>query len=129
MFNYKKLALFLVFIMLFAFVSCNKESNATKIYETEESNSSNNTREYSYIDGVYMGDVVTDEKTAKEYSDIILKNTLDKDLEKYEKVSIALTPDNYWVVNYVFDGLTLGGGITVTISKNTGEVIGIVFGE
>lgn len=83
-----------------------------------------------YADGLYIGDVIPNKKVAKEYGNLILTNTLQKNLKDYKVVNVDFNSEkNLCIVNYSIDEMTLGGDISIEISKKNGKVNYIEFGE
>ncbi len=78
---------------------------------------------------VFSDGIIRDGITAKKIADIILENTLKKDVDKYNFVMTNFEhQDSIWEITYCIDESTLGGDITITISKYSGE-ISIIYGE
>ena len=77
------------------------------------------------IDGVILhGD------TAKAMADIILVQTLQKDLGQYEKIDIVHDAVNkLWKVIYLPESGTVGGDTVIILSEKTGEVLSVTSGE
>lgn len=81
-------------------------------------------------EAAYNGDIVVNAESAKQYANTILKETLEKDLNEYKVVNVMYdSNNNVWVINYGIDEETVGGDISIAISKKTGEVLKIWFGE
>lgn len=77
------------------------------------------------IDGVILhGD------TAKAMADIILVQTLQKDLCQYEKIDVVHDAVNrLWKVIYLPESGTVGGDTVIILSEKTGEVLSVTSGE
>ena len=109
-------------------VSCQKN---TKIDNSEEIVANVDFNSFSFDgEATYNDDIIKDAKTAKEYANIIITNTLKKDLKQYKEVTISYdSNDSIWIINYCIDYETVGGDISIAISKKTGEIKKIWFGE
>ena len=102
----------------------NQELNVNKNYnvEIEKIKEAGN--------GIYDDAIITDKNIAIMYSNMILENVLDKDINKYEEVLINYDEEKeIWISTYILKGNVLGGDVNITIDKNTGEVLLIWFGE
>ena len=130
MLNFKKLAtIFCLISAIVILTSCESKSNNEYTTETTTTATSINQSE-SYADGLYIGNVIPNKKVAKEYGNLILTNTLQKNLEDYKVVNVDFNSEKkLWIVNYSKDKMTLGGDISIEISKKNGKVNHIEFGE
>lgn len=130
MLNFKKLAtIFCLISAIVILTSCESKTNNEDTTETTTTATSINQSE-SYVDGLYIGDVIPNKKVAKEYGNLILTNTLQKNLEDYKVVNVDFNSEKkLWIVNYSKDKMTLGGDISIEISKKNGKVNHIEFGE
>ena len=130
MLNFKKLAtIFCLISVIVILTSCESKTNNEDTTETTTTATSINQSE-SYADGLYIGDVIPNKKVAKEYGNLILTNTLQKNLEDYKVVNVDFNREKkLWLVNYSKDKMTLGGDISIEISKKNGKVNHIEFGE
>lgn len=109
--------------------ACESKTNNEDTTETTTTTTSINQSE-SYADGLYIGDVIPNKKVAKEYGNLIMTNTLQKNLKDYKVVNVDFNNEkNLWIVNYSIDKMTLGGDISIEISKKNGKVNYIEFGE
>ncbi|MGN0477270.1 MAG: NTF2 fold immunity protein [Ruminococcus sp.] len=100
----------------------------------EEISSTKNILTYKAVDdynnGSYIGDIIKDENVARKYADLIMSNTLKKDINDYKVIDVSWDNDeDLWIVNYSIDEMVLGGDVTIGISKDDGEVDRIIFGE
>lgn len=78
----------------------------------------------------YAGDVIAEEKIAKQYADMILEEILKKNKNDFQVCEVGYDSHNgVWVICYFIDNETLGGGVNIAISRETGEVLNIWFGE
>ena len=130
MLNFKKSAtifcLISAIVMLTACESKTSDEDATETTTTTTSI----TQSEQYADGLYIGDVIPNKKVAKEYGNLILTNTLQKNIKDYKVVNVDYNSEkNLWIVNYSIDEMTLGGDISIEISKKNGKVNHIEFGE
>lgn len=80
-------------------------------------------------DGSYKGDIINDESMAKEYANLIMANTLQKNIKDYKVVDVSFDNNDLWIVNYCMDEQTLGGDISIMISRKDGKITKILFGE
>ena len=130
MLNFKKLAtIFCLISVIVILTSCESKTNNEDTTETTTTATSINQSE-SYADGLYIGNVIPNKKVAKEYGNLILANTLQKNLEDYKVVNVDFNSEKkLWIVNYSKDKMTLGGDISIEISKKNGKVNHIEFGE
>lgn len=109
--------------------ACESKTNNKDTTETTTNATFINQSEL-YADGLYIGDVIPNKKVAKEYGNLILTNTLQKNLKDYKVVDVDFKSEkNLWIVNYSIDEMTLGGDISIEISKKNGKVNHIKFGE
>lgn len=130
MLNFKKLAtIFCMISVIVMLTACESKANNEDTKETTTTTTSINQSE-SYADGLYIGDVIPNKKVAKEYGNLIMTNTLQKNLKNYKVVNVDFNNEkNLWIVNYSIDEMTLGGDISIEISKKNGKVNYIEFGE
>lgn len=130
MLNFKKLAtIFCMISVIVMLTACESKTNNEDTTETTTTTTSINQSE-SYADGLYIGDVIQNKKVAKEYGNLIMTNTLQKNLKDYKVVNVDFNNEkNLWIVNYSIDEMTLGGDISIEISKKNGKVNYIEFGE
>ena len=130
MLNFKKLAtIFCMISVIVMLTACESKTNNEDTTETTTTTTSINQSE-SYADGLYIGDVIQNKKVAKEYGNLIMTNTLQKNLKDYKVVNVDFNNEkNLWIVNYSIDKMTLGGDISIEISKKNGKVNYIEFGE
>lgn len=130
MLNFKKLATILCLISaIIMLTACESKTNNKDTTETTTTTTSIN-QSAQYADGLYIGDVVPNKKVAKEYGNLIMTNTLQKNLKDYKVVNVDFNSEkNLWIVNYSIDEMTLGGDISIEISKKNGKVNYIKFGE
>ena len=130
MLNFKKLAtIFCMISVIVMLTACESKTNNEDTTETTTTATSINQSE-SYADGLYIGDVIPNKKVAKEYGNLIMTNTLQKNLKDYKVVNVDFNNEkNLWIVNYSIDEMTLGGDISIEISKKNGKVNYIEFGE
>ena len=130
MLNFKKLAtIFCMISVIVMLTACESKTNNEDTKETTTTTTSINQSE-SYADGLYIGDVIPNKKVAKEYGNLIMTNTLQKNLKNYKVVNVDFNNEkNLWIVNYSIDKMTLGGDISIEISKKNGKVNYIEFGE
>lgn len=130
MLNFKKLAtIFCMISVIVMLTACESKTNNEDTTETTTTATSINQSE-SYADGLYIGDVIPNKKVAKEYGNLIMTNTLQKNLKNYKVVNVDFNNEkNLWIVNYSIDKMTLGGDISIEISKKNGKVNYIEFGE
>ena len=122
MINCKKILLFVITLgVLFLFMSCAKEVTV----ENCNFNFEDLKYEVSFED-----EILPNDKIAKQYADLILENSLQKDLSDYKITNVKLDPENgVWVIYYGVDAETLGGDINIALSRKNGEVLKIWFGE
>lgn len=140
----KKAALAIVLCLLFALVACTGKSSesSSDILSDISTNVNSSDVNYNYIGSTYFdpdarkysvayqNDIVIDKDTAIEYANLIMTNVLKKDVKNYKLVYIGLdTNSDVWVINYCIDEETVGGCIGIALSKKTGEVIKVWFGE
>lgn len=125
-----KIALLTICILgvLFMSVSCKKSDSLNSPNET--------TGSYCFDlqslkdVAIYNSDVIVNAEAAKQYASIIFKETLRKNINDYKKVTVMFDSNkNIWIVQYNIDDDTVGGDISIAISKKNGEVIKIWFGE
>ena len=130
MLNFKKLAtIFCMISVIVMLTACESKTNNEDTTETTTTTTSINQSE-SYADGLYIGDVIPNKKVAKEYGNLIMTNTLQKNLKNYKVVNVDFNNEkNLWIVNYSIDKMTLGGDISIEISKKNGKINYIEFGE
>lgn len=130
MLNFKKLATILCLISAIVMLTaCESKTNDEDATETTTTTTSIN-QSAQYADGLYIGDVIPNKKVAKEYGNLILTNALQKNLKDYKVVNVDFNNEkNLWIVNYSIDEMTLGGDISIEISKKNGKVNYIKFGE
>lgn len=130
MLNFRKLTtIFCMISVIVMLTSCESKTNNEDTTETTTTATSINQSE-SYADGLYIGDVIPNKKVAKEYGNLIMTNTLQKNLKNYKVVNVDFNNEkNLWIVNYSIDKMTLGGDISIEISKKNGKVNYIEFGE
>lgn len=130
MLNFKKLAtIFCMISVIVMLTACESKANNEDTKETTTTTTSINQSE-SYADGLYIGDVIPNKKVAKEYGNLIMTNTLQKNLKNYKVVNVDFNNEkNLWIVNYSIDEMNLGGDISIEISKKNGKVNYIEFGE
>lgn len=130
MLNFRKLTtIFCLVSAVVMLTSCESKTNNEDTTETTTTTTSINQSE-SYADGLYIGDVIQNKKVAKEYGNLIMTNTLQKNLKDYKVVNVDFNNEkNLWIVNYSIDEMTLGGDISIEISKKNGKVNYIEFGE
>lgn len=109
--------------------SCSNSSVDDNNKDLSNLNKSINKTE-NYNEGTYTGNIIKNNSVAKKYANMIMRNTLKQKLEDYKKVDVSLDKNqNIWIVNYSVDEQTVGGDITIEISKKNGEVNKISFGE
>ncbi|MCI6651911.1 MAG: hypothetical protein MSH11_00600 [Ruminococcus sp.] len=130
MLNFKKLAtIFCMISVIVMLTACESKTNNEDTTETTTTTTSIN-QSKSYADGLYIGDVIPNKKVAKEYGNLIMTNTLQKDLKDYKVVNVDFNNEKkLWIVNYSKDKMALGGDISIEISKKNGKVNYIEFGE
>lgn len=130
MLNLKKTAtIFCLISVIVMITACESKTNNKDTTETTTNATFINQSEL-YADGLYIGDVIPNKKVAKEYGNLILTNTLQKNLKDYKVVNVDFKSEKkLWIVNYSLDEMTLGGDISIEISKKNGEVNHIKFGE
>lgn len=130
MLNFKKLAtIFCMISVIVMLTACESKTNNEDTTETTTTTTSINQSE-SYADGLYIGDVIPNKKVAKEHGNLIMTNTLQKNLKNYKVVNVDFNNEkNLWIVNYSIDKMTLGGDISIEISKKNSKVNYIEFGE
>lgn len=130
MLNFRKLTtIFCLISAIVILTSCESITNNEDTTETTTTATSINQSE-SYADGLYIGNVIPNKKVAKEYGNLILTNTLQKNLEDYKVVNVDFNSEKkLWIVNYSKGKMTLGGDISIEISKKNGKVKHIEFGE
>lgn len=130
MLNFKKFAaIFCLISVIFMITACESKTNNKDTTETTTNATFINQSEL-YADGLYIGDVIPNKKVAKEYGNLILTNTLQKNLKDYKVVNVDFNNEkNLWIVNYSIDEMTLGGDLSIEISKKNGKVNYIEFGE
>ena len=104
----------LVFLFVFVFNSCEID-----LFKNSENK----------VDINYSKEFISDEKSAKKYADSIIKDEFNKKTNDYKIINVNRDADNNWVVHYMIDYNTLGGGITIVLSSETGKMIRIDFGE
>ena len=116
--------------VMFMLASCEKStsvksSNDTSpIVEPIDFNSC-----YFVEDAVYRGDIIQNANAAKSYANIVMTE-IDQDLQQYKNVTVSYDSKNsIWVINYGIDDETVGGDVSIAISKKTGEIKRIWFGE
>ncbi|MGN1131314.1 MAG: NTF2 fold immunity protein [Ruminococcus sp.] len=127
MFNIKKITVIIsllsAVVMLSACQSSTNNEVTTETTTSVQQSVLNN-------DGSFSGDIINDESTAREYADLILTNTLQKNKNDYKEIDVSFDKNhNLWIVHYSIDELTLGGDIRIEISKENGKVNKIIFGE
>lgn len=94
--------------------ACQSDTNSKRVIEED----------------VYDGDIINDESIAKEYADLLMSNTLQKNIKEYKIVDVSFDPNkDIWTVSYCIDDYTLGGDINIAISKDSGEIKKIWYGE
>ena len=130
MFNFKKLAtIFCLISAIVMLTACESKTIDEDATETTTTTTSIN-QSAQYADGLYIGDVVPNKKVAKEYGNLIMTNTLQKNLKDYKVVNVDFNSEkNLYIINYSIDEMTLGGDISIEISKKNGKVNYIKFGE
>lgn len=130
MLNFKKLAtIFCLISAMVMLTACESKTSDEDATETTTTITSIN-QSAQYADGLYIGDVIPNKKVAKEYGNLILTNTLQKNLKDYKVVNVDFNSEkNLCIVNYSIDEMTLGGDISIEISKKNGKVNYIEFGE
>ena len=130
MLNFKKFAaIFCLISVIVMITACESKTNNKDTTETTTNATFINQSEL-YADGLYIGDVIPNKKVAKEYGNLILTNTLQKNLKDYKVVNVDFKSEKkLWIVNYSIDEMTLGGDISIEISKKNGKVNYIKFGE
>lgn len=130
MLNFKKLAtIFCLISAIVMLTACESKTNKEDTAKTTTTTTSV-TQSAQYADGLYIGDVIPNKKVAKEYGNLILTNTLQKNLKDYKVVNVDYNSEkNLWIVNYSIDEMTLGGDVSIEISKKNGKVNYIKFGE
>ena len=125
---FKKLAT--IFCLISAIVMLTACESKTNNEDTTETTTTSINQSESYADGLYIGDVIQNKKVAKEYGNLIMTNTLQKNLKDYKVVNVDFNNEkNLWIVNYSIDEMNLGGDISIEISKKNGKVNYIEFGE
>lgn len=78
---------------------------------------------------VFSEGIILDGTTARKVADIILVDTLKKDISDYSFVTTSFQKQNdIWQITYSIDEFTIGGDITVELSKTSGE-ISVIYGE
>ena len=123
-------------------ISCKKDiEQESKVEKNQITTSSSLQKNYSIKDceinlesleneHSFNGEIISNEKIAKEFSDIVIESVLNKNLDDYEIVNIAFdSNNNVWVLSYLINNETLGGGINVALSKADGKIINIWFDE
>lgn len=130
MFNFKKLAtIFCLISAIVMLTACESKTIDEDATETTTTTTSIN-QSAQYADGLYIGDVIPNKKVAKEYGNLIMTNTLQKKLKDYKVVNVDFNSEkNLYIINYSIDEMTLGGDISIEISKKNGKVNYIKFGE
>ena len=130
MFNFKKLAtIFCLISAIVMLTACESKTIDDDATETTTTTTSIN-QSAQYADGLYIGDVIPNKKVAKEYGNLIMTNTLQKKLKDYKVVNVDFNSEkNLYIINYSIDEMTLGGDISIEISKKNGKVNYIKFGE
>ena len=129
MFNRTKIITFVSLMLIIMLTSCSNSSVDDKNKDLSDLNKSINKTE-NYNEGTYTGNIIKNNSVAKKYANMIMRNTLKQNLEDYKKVDVSFDENqNIWIVNYFVDEQTLGGDITIEISKKNGEVSKISFGE
>ncbi len=79
--------------------------------------------------GVYVGDVVPDKRTAQKIADVLFAEIIEKTKSEYTYTNVSYDEEqSAWVVVYCLNENTLGG-YAIVISKKTGEVLRIEYGE
>lgn len=126
-----KIVLFTILILCVLSASCKKSSDMISIESSNESIGSYNfDRQKLKDEATYVGDVIVNAESVKMYANVVLQGTLGKDLNDYKEVTVMLDSNNkVWVVNYGIGEETVGGDISIAISRKTGEILKIWFGE
>jgi hypothetical protein len=118
-----------LFIIAASFlISCSKDGNSKQ----EISNPDVKSMDYNdfLTDIVYDEDIIPNENIALKYADFIFENTLGKNIDDYKNINVYYDAKNeIWLVNYSIDVNTVGGDTSIAISKKTGEIVNISFGE
>lgn len=116
---------------LIMFTSCNKNSNVNESGNLDAQNESELCDSYvSSENTAYDYDIIPNADVAKQYANIVFKEALKRDLDKYKIVKVSFdSANNIWIVNYWVDEQTLGGDINIEIFKKTGEIKKIWAGE
>ena len=77
----------------------------------------------------YTG-VVSNEEIARQIADNVFINSLKKNLDEYKIIKVTFEERNdVWRIVYMIDEFTVGGDITIKISRKNGEIIDIFYGE
>lgn len=115
------------------FVSC-KRGVSNNLVDSSEKNISVENYRFDLDDlkdeASFEGEILPNDKIAKQYADLIFVNSLQKDLSDYKITNIALDLENgVWVIHYAIDAEAIGGAISIALSRKNGEVLKIWFGE
>ena len=130
MFNYKKIILLAIGLII-VLVGCNKVSEAN-FYSKSNQSIKEGVLDLDSIGGsiAFEGDIIQNEEIANQYADIIIKETLKKNINDYKTTKVNYDSNKkIWIISYYVDDETIGGDINIAISKKDGEVYKVWFGE
>lgn len=118
-------------------LSYNQSSENTNKTQTDETTSYDQSVElidfslYQF-DGIgeYNEDIIKTANDARAISSVIIQNILAEDIRQYNICKVSYDRNSeIWVVHYLVDEFTLGGDCNIAMSKKTGEVLKIWYGE
>lgn len=117
--------------VLLLFTSCKKNDKAESSSYLAREIENVDFGSYSFeSEATFGGDVIINSDIAEQYANIVFRDTLGKDLKQFNVVTVSFDSKNsIWVINYCINEQTVGEDVSIAISKKTGEIKKIWFGE